>query len=306
MSAPHDVVVVGGGPAGLSAALVLGRARKRTLLLDSGTPRNASSHGVHGYLGLDGLPPAELRRRAREELSRYPSVEVRETAAASIERAERGLLRAALGDGGSVVARRVLVATGVVDVMPKLAGVREAWGKGAFGCPYCHGWEHRDRRWGVLAMRKSALKAVPVCRGWTRDVMLFLDGRTDVAEDALASLRAQGIAIEPRPIASLVVEDGALAAVEVRDAETSEKVACDAFLLHPAQRQSDLVLFSGLALDDDGYVRVDDDHQTSMRGVHAAGDVRGGRPQVIVAAADGAEAAIQIAELLTIEDLAIR
>lgn len=296
-----DVIVIGAGPAGLSAALALGRARKRVLVLDAGAPRNAPSAAMHGFLGHDGTPPAEFRRHAREELAAYAEVEVREARAVSVERAG-ARVRVGLEGGETIEARRALLATGVVDVLPKIPGLREAWGRSAFSCPYCHGYERRDRVWGVLAIQKAIAQMAPLCRAWTADVVLFANGRTDLPPAVLRSLERAGVRVEPRPITALVGEAGELEAVEL---EGGTRVACGAMLLHPAVRQSDLVLFAGLVLDAEGYVKVDGDHQTSMRGVHAAGDCVGRPAKVVAAAADGAQVGAQIAEVLTLEDLGL-
>jgi thioredoxin reductase len=288
---PVDVAIVGGGPAGLSAATVLGRARKTVVVVDGGTARNASAPEIHGLLGHDGIAPAELRRIAWHDLARYPSVTRLDAIAVALER-DGARLAVSLSSGASpLLARRVLLAPGVVDSLPKIPGLREAWGRSAFSCPYCHGWELRDRRWGVLALQKSIVKLLPLLATWTDDVLLFLHGRTDIDPSALAGRR-----VEPRVIGSIIADDGAIRAVELED---GERIDCGALLLHPGGRQTDLVLFAGLTLDDEGLIRIDDDHQTSMRGVHACGDcASGARPHAIFAAADGTRAAMSLVELL--------
>src|SRR5690606_34029485 len=145
-----DVMIVGGGPAGLAAAQTLGRVRRETLLIDAREPRNAASPAMHNFLSRDGTPPAELRAIARAELEAYPSVQVREGVVSGIRRSAGGGFGIVLGAGGAVRARRVLLATGVVDELPPIEGLAALWGRAVLHCPYCHGWEVRDAPLAVL------------------------------------------------------------------------------------------------------------------------------------------------------------
>lgn len=297
MDEPVDVVIVGGGPAGLAAALVLGRARKRVIVLDDGAPRNAGSRGVHGFLGHDGVPPAELRRIGREQLERYPSVELRAARAVSLDRAAGSRISVALASGAPIECARALLACGLIDSLPKIPGLGEAWGRSAFSCPFCHGWEHRDRPWGALALQKAFLKSIPLARAWTSDVVLLANGRTDLDPAALAELERKGIRIEPRAIESFAVTDGEVsAAVLVGGAA----IPLGGIWLHPGNRHADIVLYAGLLLDGEGLIKIGAEHETSMRGVHACGDIAAGAaPDAIHAAASGSAAAVDLVALLT-------
>lgn len=286
-----DVLVVGGGPAGLSAALVLGRAGLSVRVLDGGTPRNAATAAMHGMIGFEGVSPAAFRERAWAELTPF-GVASERGRASSLERRGNELL-VTLDDGRTLSARRVLLAVGLVDQLPKLPGMKECWGKSAFSCPHCHGHEHRGRRWGLLAIQRSMVGMAPGYRPWTSALTLLLDGRTDVEEARLGQLAARGIAHEPRKITALEHEGGQLRGVRLSDGALFE---LDALLLHPPQRQTDLVLFAGLKLDDEGAVKIDESLTTSMPGVYAAGDLTGGSARAIAAAAQGAEAAVAILE----------
>lgn len=294
-----EVIVVGGGPAGLTAALYLGRAEKRTLVLDDERPRNAVAEHAHGTIGFDGRPPAELRAAGRAALERYAHVQVRSARVAGIDR-EGGMLAAMLATGEIVRARRVLLATGVVDLLPKHEGLGERWGASVFSCPYCHGHELRDRRWGVLVSARAVVRNVPIYRGWTKDVVALLDGRTDLDDAALRSMTGRGIAVEPRRIRALHGPARTLTELELED---GARIPMDAMVISPPKRQTDLVLMLGVELDEDGYVKVGETLETSMRGVYACGDAAGLRPHAVIASADGATAAMQIAEALTLEDL---
>ena len=296
----YDIVIVGGGPAGLSAALALGRARKRVLLCDAGPRRNAAAERVHNFVTRDGTPPDEFRRLAREQLAHYPNVEVRDVLVESIA-GTRGAFDVVLSDG-RVEARRVLLCTGLIDATPAIEGLRELWGHAVFQCPYCHGWEVQDRRWGYLALgaeaQHVALFSVQL-RGWTRDVVVFTNGALELPEDARARLHAAGVRIETAPVARLARSGDRLEAVELADGTA---VSCDALFAHPPQRQVALIDALGLALDEGGMVRIDPmTRETSIPGVYAAGDLTTRAQAAILGAAAGMEAAARINAELTME-----
>lgn len=287
---PQDVVIVGGGPAGLSAALALGRARRKVLVCDAGPRRNAAAAHMQNYLTRDGTPPETFRRLGKEELARYPSVEVREVPVGAI-RGSRGAFRVELADG-EVEARRVLLCTGMVDEMLPIPGFRELWGHSIVQCPYCHGWEVRDQRWGVLGLPASASHLVPfalMAKGWTDDVVVFLAEGVALAPEAVGQLEAAGIGFEAAPIERLVGRNGRLEAVEL---ECGEAVPRDILFAHPPQRQVALVQSLGLEFDENGYVRIDPaKRETSVPGIYAAGDLATQMQGALLAAAAGAQAA---------------
>lgn len=297
---PYDVVIVGGGPAGLSAALALGRARKRVLLSDSGPRRNAAAEHIHNFVTRDGAPPDEFRQIGRQQLTHYPNVEARDVRVESIS-GTRGAFRLGL-TSGTVEARRILLCTGMVDEMLPIDGFRELWGHAIFQCPYCHGWEVQDRRWGYLADAAASSHFVPFAlqlRGWTRDVVVFTSGTFDVPQETRAQLHAAGIQLETAPVARLVARENRLEAVELSNGAT---VPCEVLFAHPPQRQVELVRTLGVALDDDGYVRVDAmKRETSVAGIYAAGDLTTRMQGAIFAAALGAQAAGMINVELTME-----
>ncbi|MCA9645195.1 MAG: NAD(P)/FAD-dependent oxidoreductase, partial [Myxococcales bacterium] len=230
-----DVVIVGGGPAGLSAALILGRARRRVLLCEAGTPRNARAHAVQGFVTRDGTPPAELRRIGREQLAPYTSVEVRDARVDSLQ-GEADAFHVKVGSE-SVTARRIIFCVGMRDELLDLPGYAELWGDGIFQCPYCHGWEVRDRSLGYLAPSADALPWTAMLLGWSSDVTVFTGGAFEVRPDVAQTLESQGIRVEKRTLSRLVSADDEprLVAVEFSDGQRS---ACDALFSHPPQRQT--------------------------------------------------------------------
>ncbi|WP_437734536.1 NAD(P)/FAD-dependent oxidoreductase [Sorangium sp. So ce1335] len=293
----YDVVIVGGGPAGLSAALALGRARKRVLLCDAGTRRNAAAEHLNNFVTRDGTPPGEFRAIGRQQLAAYPSVEARDVRVEAIAGA-RGAFQITLPTG-AVEARRVLLCTGMIDEPLAVEGFRELWGRSIVQCPYCHGWELRDRRWGYLARGAESLHFPIMLRGWTRDVVVFTGGAFDVPADVRAHLSAAGIQLETRPVARLVAREDRLESVALSDGAT---IPCEVLFAHPPQRQVDLVRELGVGLDGDGYVQIDPvRRETSVPGVYAAGDLLTRMQTAIVAAASGAQAAGMLNHELTAE-----
>lgn len=289
----YDVVIVGGGPGGLAAALTLGRARKRALLCDAGPRRNATAVHMHNFVTRDGTPPDEFRRAGREQLAPYTSIEVRDVGVESITGA-RGAFEVRLSSG-TVQARRVLLCTGVIDELPEIEGFRALWGSAIFQCPYCHGWEAQDRRWGYLARAEHAEMFVPFvlgARGWTRDVVVFTDGAFEVSEAARTQLDAAGIRIETAKIARVVAKGSTLEAIELA---SGESVPRDVLFAHPRQRQVDLVRSLDLTYDEHGFVQTDPmKGETAVPGIYAAGDLATRMQAAVFAAAAGARVASMI------------
>lgn len=291
-----DIVIVGGGPAGLSAALNLGRARKRVLLCDAGPRRNAAAVHIHGFVTRDGTPPVDFRRIGREQLEPYTNVEARDVGVEGI-RGERGAFRVRLGTGEEAEARRILLCTGMIDELPEIEGFRELWGRSIFQCPYCHGWEVQDRRFGFLAPDAEALDFAIFLRGWSRDVVALTDGRYAVPDDARARLENAGVPVEERRILRLFGSEG-LEQVELVD---GDPLRLDVLFARPSQRQVPVVEALGLDLDAGGYVKVDDRRQTSTPGIYAGGDLLTPAQSAILSAASGVQAAAQINHELTLE-----
>lgn len=296
----YDVVIVGGGPAGLSAALALGRARKRVLLCDSGPRRNAAAEQLHNFVTRDGTPPQEFRFVARGQLAMYPSVEIRDVRVQSVS-GSCGAFRIEL-ESETVTARLVLVCTGMVDEMLPIDGFEELWGHSIVQCPYCHGWEARDRRWGYLLLPSDqshvAMFALQL-RGWTRDVTVFTNDAFSIRETDREQLQSAGIRIETAPIVRLGGTSGRLDGVVLASGAV---VPCDLLFVHPPQHHVRLVQELGVALDDGGYVKVDPStKQTSIPGIYAAGDLTSRGQAAILAASSGTHAAIAINAELTME-----
>jgi thioredoxin reductase len=281
-----DCVVVGGGAAGLSAALVLGRARRPTLVIDAGHQSNLPARGIGGLLGHDGRPPSELYALGRDELGRYPAVAVRDARVVGGRRTADGFALA-LDDGTEVEARRVLLALGMDYLRPDVPGLEELWGSTVFHCPYCHGWEVRDGRLAVLGVAGAAHRAL-LLRGWSADVVVLTGGAALDAGDR-ETLGRTGVPVDERPIARLRAEDGRLAAVVFED---GDELARDGILAHvPVAQRSGLGLQLGATLREDGTVDADRFGRTLVPGLYAAGDAATFPPAIAAAIAGGSMAA---------------
>ncbi len=299
----YDVVIVGGGPSGLSAALALGRARKRVLLCDAGPRRNAAAVHIHNFVTRDGVEPDEFRAVARAQLGTYPNVHVRDVSVSAIA-GERGAFQVDLRTE-TVEARRILLCMGMIDEMLPIEGFAALWGHGIFQCPYCHGWEVQDRRWGFLVNPAAAGHLLPFAlqlRGWTRDLTVFANA-LELPQETCDSLAAAGIRLETAAVSRLEGRHHALEAVVLAD-QTS--VPCDVLFAHPPQRPVALVAALGVALDADGLVQVDPmRRETSVPGVYAAGDLTTRMQGAIFGASLGTHAAAMLNLELTAE-LALR
>jgi thioredoxin reductase len=287
-----DVLIAGSGPGGLQAALTLGRARKRVLVADGGPRRNARAVHMNNFVSRDGIAPSDFRRGARTQLAKYPNVTFRDEPIETLT-GSRGDFRA-----GAIRARRVLLATGLVDDLPELEGLAPLWGYSVFQCPYCHGWEAQERRWGYYSPDATAQHVglfVMQLRGWSSQVTLFTDKLSD---EVRRKLLAAKVVIEHASVARLLGTGRQLEAVELAD---GRRVACEALLMHPPQKQVELVRLLGVSLDDEGYVKTDPmTRETSIPGIYAAGDLTTRAQAAVLAAAAGMQAAaVMNAELTT-------
>jgi thioredoxin reductase len=302
MSEP-DVVVVGAGAAGLSGALMLARARRSVVVVDAGAPRNAPAAGVHGLLGRDGMPPAELLARGRAEVGAYGG----EIVGGEVETVDRDGDRfvVRLAGGGTLRARRLLVTTGLVDELPDVPGLRERWGRDVVHCPYCHGWEVRDRAIGVLATGPRSVHQALLFRQWSADVTLFLHRAPVPDPEQAERLAARGIAVVTGEVAALEVAGDRLAGVRLADGTViaREVVAVAPRMVARAGLLASLGLRAVEHPSGAGeHVPADPTGRTDVPGVWVAGNVTDLTAQVGAAAAAAALAAAQInADLVTEE-----
>ena len=291
----YDVVVVGGGAAGLSAALVLARARRTVALVDAGAPRNAPAAHLHGFMSRDGMPPRDLLAVGRSEVASYGGSLIDDTV---VDVAPGLYVR--LAGGSSMHARRILIATGLRDKLPHIPGVRERWGRDLLHCPYCHGYEVRDQPLGVLGGSPEAVQHALLVRQWSPDVTLF--PHTDTLDpEQHEQLQARGIQIADGTVARLVVGNDQLQGVELSDGTVVARTAV--FVRPRFVPNADLLTGLGCELDDLGWVVHDPVGRTSVAGVWVAGNAADPRAQVITAAGQGSAAAIALNADLVDEDV---
>lgn len=305
--APWDCVVVGGGAAGLSAALVLGRACRRTLVVDAGNQSNLAAPGIGGLLGNDGRTPAELYASGRRDLAAYPSVVITEGEVVDGARVA-DLIELRFADGRSVRGRRVLLATGMDYVPPDVKGLAELWGDTVFHCPFCDGWEQRGLPLAVLAWGEDAIHQSLLLRGWTDDIVLLTDGQGGIDDDDRARLTSGGVIIDERPVDELVGTDGRLTAVRFADGDTLPRQG----LLVSAglHQRSDLAERLGAEPGEatpsgEQAVWVDDLYRTTAQGIFAAGDLSAQVPQVVSAISTGSGAAEAIVQCLLADEVGL-
>lgn len=287
----YDAIVVGGSFAGLSAAMQLVRARRRVLMIDAARPRNRFSHASHGFLGQDGNSPAEIREVGLRQLGAYPTFELREGVAEAARAHESGF-SVTIAGGGEEGARRLVLATGVEDRLPDLPGLEERWGRSVLHCPYCHGYEVRDRPLGVLATGPMAAHQASLIPDWG-PTTLFTDGRFEPDAEQMALLEARGVTIERAPVTALVGSAPELSALRLAD---GREVPVEALFVAPTVRMASALPHQlGCAFEEGPmgpYLRVDDWQQTSVPGVYAAGDAASFRHNATLASADGVMAGV--------------
>ena len=298
----YDVVVVGGGTAGLSGALLLARARRSVLVVDSQEPRNASARAVHGYLTVDGLPPAVVLARGAAEVRNYGGIVRSGTVEAA--RARGDVFEVSLADGFQVRGRRLLITTGLTDELPDVHGVTERWGRDVFHCPYCHGWEVRDQAVGMLATDDSAVDEVLLLRQWTANLTLLTHRGPTPSRTQRRQLDACGITLVEGIVESLAGRDDHLRGVYLSDGAV---VRLQALVVTPVLKPRAGVLISlGVKLSEDEgtCVVTDESGATSVQGVWVAGNLNDPTAQAVDAASSGSRAAMALNLDLVQEDVA--
>jgi thioredoxin reductase len=292
----YDTVIVGGGPAGLSAALMLGRCRRRVVLCDTGTPRNSRARALHGFLSRDGVPPLDLLAMGRAELTQY-GIESRHVAVTDITPRSNGdAFDVALADNTTLPSLTVLLASGICDDLPAIPGLADCFGTSVHHCPYCDGWEVRDRRLVVIGQHAKAAGLALALKTWTDSVALCSHGPAGLRRGPRAQLAAHGIDIDERIVSAVEHGDGRIRELQFKDGDTRP---CDAiFIASGQQQQSDLASRLGCMLTRHGLVKTDHLGQTCVPGLYVVGDASRDVQFVVVAAAEGAKAAVGINKAL--------
>ncbi|GAA1617038.1 hypothetical protein GCM10009733_011720 [Nonomuraea maheshkhaliensis] len=296
----YEVIVVGGGPAGLSAALVLGRQRRRVLVVDAGQPRNAPAAEMHMYLGRDGGSPARLLSDGRAELAVYPTVEFRQGRVTSVA-GESGRFTVILADGERVETSRLMLTSGLTDQPADVPGLAERWGKSVYHCPFCHGYETNGKVLAVIGNGADAMLAAYVADRYSDDVVLCTNGPAAMPEPVAEVVKARGIPVKETPLTGI---DGELDALTLRFADGTALTREAVYHRAPTRPNTELAVQLGCELLPDGCVKVDEYGRTGVAGVYAAGDAAHLKavpdPVTLVgpSAADGVRAAVWLEQEL--------
>lgn len=297
----YEVIIIGAGPAGMSAALILGRCMRKVLLIDNGKPRNAYSKALHGYLTRDGTPPSEFLTLAREELKKYQTIEVLEAEAVSARKTEMGFAVVTV-DGSTHTSRRLLVATGVIDTIPNLEGIMNFYGKSVHTCPYCDAWELRGKAVAVYGKDERGYKLALSLKHWTDDLFLLTDG-CELDEKMKKNLNKLNISLVEEKISALKGRNGELEKITFENGRDIERTAMffntDSFI------RSKLLEQLGCEFSHTEGVTTGRYESTNIPGLYVAGNICRDVQLVIVAAGEGAEAAFGINTSLNNEDYSL-
>lgn len=305
-----DVIIVGAGPTGLSAALLLGRSRKQVLIIDSGKPRNAVSHAANGFFSRDGIAPSDLLQLGREQLHKYETVkfqtgkviDAKQLGSSAPEQPDR--FQVMLDTGEQFTTRKLLLATGVTDKLPAIAGFAELWGTSVFHCPYCHGWEVRDQPLAIYGKGQAGFEMAQHLTGWSRDLILCSDSDAGLSNDQRRQLSTWGIELREEKIARLDQENGALTGIVLTTGEVMPRRGI--FVQPQPHQHSELANQLGCNLALHGAVQVSEDKQTSVSGVYAAGDTVNLFSAISIVVAEGTMAGVFINRALIAENLAMQ
>jgi thioredoxin reductase len=294
-----DVIIVGGGPAGLNAAVVLGRCRRQVLLFDTGKQRNRQSHGIHNYLTRDDVLPADFIELAKKETKKYDVV-MKKAEVAHASKMKNGRFSVIDAKGNTWFAKKILLATGLADTLPPIEGFKELYGDSIFHCPYCDGWEARDKKIGLYARNKNGVELALSLLTWSPSVTYFTDGRNYLKPKEIEKLKQHKIDIITTPIQKLQSEKGKLRNILFKN---NERHSCDVlFFVNGYTQQSQLVQELGCLISKKKVVITNRLQQANIPGVYVAGDAAKDMHFVVVAAAEGAKAAVNINKELQKED----
>lgn len=296
----YDCAVIGGGPAGLSAALVLGRARRTVLVIDDNKPRNAVTKASHGLLTRDGISPSQLKEIAIQELAAYPAVTFKKFKVERIMKVESIFFLETI-EGERFTARKILFASGIKEELPKIKGIETLYGKSLFSCPYCDGWEIKSKKLAIISKHPTIYSMAKLIYNWSKDLIICTDGQEAVNPEKKQQLEQKGILIYSQKIERLIGEDGMLE--RIRFVDGTEVFAEGGFITPEWKPNSQLAKSLGCEIDEHGGLNTDSLGRTNVNHVYAAGDITT-PSQIVIAAGEGTKAAIGINSDLINEDFA--
>jgi thioredoxin reductase len=293
-----DVIIVGGGPAGLNAAVVLGRCRRKVLVIDAGRQRNRSSHGMHNFLTRDDILPARFLALAQKELKKY-EVEFLNAEISSAKKQKKTFI---LHDqkGKTYYTKKLLIATGLQDKVPPIRNIERFYGHSVFHCPYCDGWEMKDRKLAVYAKNKNGFELALALKTWSRNISFFTDGKNYLSKEEKDVLQKHDIPVITKKISCLEGKNKQLGTIVLAD---DQRIQCDAlFFVNGYTQQCDIAQALGCRMSSKGVVLMNRYQQTNVPGLYVAGDVAKDMHFVVVAAAEGAKAGVIINKELQKEE----
>ncbi|WP_163580728.1 NAD(P)/FAD-dependent oxidoreductase [Gracilibacillus saliphilus] len=294
-----DCVIIGGGPSGLNAALVLARAKKNIILFDENKPRNAVTHKSHGFITRDGIKPSEFKRIAKQDLAKYPNLSVENQRVINIKKENESFI-IYTDDGSSYRSRKVILATGLQDVLPEIAGIHEFYGTSLFICPFCDGWELKDRRLVVIAENDRAMHLTKMVSNWSSDLVVCTNGKQVFSEEEKQLLQNKNIQIVESEIEALHGEKGYLQKVKFINGMEIEREG--GFVVSELKQTSTLAESLGCSITEMGGIETDDFGRTNIDGIYASGDTTFSMPQLIIAASEGSKVAAGVVSDLINED----
>lgn len=287
----YDCAIIGGGPAGLNAALVLGRARKEVLLFDDNTPRNAVTQESHNFITRDGIKPADFRKAAHADLKKYPSISLqKERVLDIIQNPSSFHIQTESGQGYE--AKKIILATGMKDILPDIEGIHDVFGTSLFGCPFCDGWELKDIPLVYIADQKHAFHDVRMLSNWNRDIVICTNGKEIFSSEEKDILAQKQFQVVEDEILRLERENGQLKSVQFKNGNSLHREA--GFVAHDMQQATPFAERLGLELNDLGGIKIDSHNRTSLKGVYACGDSTFALFQLVIAASEGSKAAISV------------
>ncbi|MEK5392940.1 NAD(P)/FAD-dependent oxidoreductase [Margalitia sp. FSL K6-0131] len=296
-----DCAIIGGGPAGLNAALVLGRARRNVILFDNSRPRNAVTQESHGFITRDGVAPSEFRNLAHQDISKYPSVKIKESKIQEVKRESPSLFQLIAQEGKSYLSRKILIASGLKESLPNVNNIKDYYGKSIFSCPYCDGWELREQPLVIISENQHALHLAKMVYQWSKDLIVCTNGHKILSESEEMLLKKKGIRIMEERIVNLIGSDGKLEKVVFEDGTEVNRTG--GFVTTDLVQPNEFAISLGCELNKSGGIIVDALGRTNVEGVYAAGDTTlNGPSQLIISAAEGSRAAMGINYEFTMEE----
>ncbi|MFP7295103.1 NAD(P)/FAD-dependent oxidoreductase [Bacillus safensis] len=293
-----DCAIIGGGPAGLSAALVVGRGRKQVIVFDDELPRNRVTQESHGFITNDGMTPFEIRQAGEADLQKYPNIQIKRSRINDIQKREE-FFTLLTHEGDTFEAKKIILATGLQDILPEIEGIHDVYGKTLFSCPFCDGWELKDKALALIAENQRALHMAKLLSNWTKDLIVFTNGHV-LAEEDKVLLTAHSIQVIDVPIVSIDHDNGQLRSLQLANGETVKREG--GFVASEFKQSAPFAEKLGCQMTKNAGIETDILGRTTVSGVFACGDNLGGPAQLVLAAAAGSQAGMGVIHELVQEE----